>query len=137
MIKNPCEEGMALGRQAAPQRSPHGAWILATTILGSSMAFIDGTVVTVALPVLQNAFRATVAQVQWIIESYALLLAALLLLGGSLGDRFGRRRVYVTGIVIFAAASAWCGLSTDIHQLIVARAIQGIGVRFSFPGAWQ
>ena len=135
MVKNPCEEGMALGRQAAPQGSPHGAWILLTTILGSSMAFIDGTVVTVALPVLQNAFRATVAQVQWVIEAYALLLAALLLLGGSLGDRFGRRRVYVIGIVIFAAASAWCGLSTNVHQLILSRAIQGIGAALLIPGS--
>ncbi len=134
-MKNPSDEGMTLGRQAAPQGSRHGSWILATTILGSSMAFIDGTVVNVALPVLQSAFRATVAQVQWIIESYALLLAALLLLGGSLGDRFGRRRVYVTGIVIFAAASAWCGLSTDVHQLIVSRAIQGIGGALLIPGS--
>jgi EmrB/QacA subfamily drug resistance transporter len=99
------------------------------------MAFIDGTVVTVALPVLQNAFRATVAQVQWIIESYALLLAALLLLGGSLGDRFGRRRVYVIGIVIFSVASVWCGLSTGVHQLIFWRAIQGIGGALLIPGS--
>jgi len=135
MIKNPCEEGMALGRRAARQGSPYGAWILATTILGSSMAFIDGTVVTVVLPVLQNTFRATVAQVQWIIESYALLLAALILLGGSLGDRFGRRRVYVIGTVIFSAASVLCGLSTDVHQLIVSRAIQGIGGALLIPGS--
>ncbi len=99
------------------------------------MAFIDGTVVTVALPVLQNAFGATLAQVQWVIESYALLLAALLLLGGSLGDRYGRRRVYVAGIAIFAAASAWCGLSPTVHQLIVARAVQGIGAALLVPGS--
>ena len=134
MMKNPCEEGMALRAGAAPKGSVHGSWILATTILGSSMAFIDGTVVTVVLPVLQNAFRATMAEVQWVIESYALLLAALLLLGGSLGDRFGRRRVYVTGILIFAASSAWCGLSTSVHQLILARTIQGIGAALLVPG---
>ncbi len=99
------------------------------------MAFIDSTVVTVALPVLQNAFRATMAQVQWVVESYALFLAASLLLGGSLGDRYGRRRVYVTGIVIFAAASAWCGLSTSVDQLILARAIQGIGAALLVPGS--
>ena len=135
MVKNPCEEGMAIRPQAAPLGSANGSWILVTTILGSSIAFVDGTVVAVALPVLQNAFQATVAQVQWIVESYALLLAALLLLGGSLGDRLGRRRVYVIGIGIFAVASAWCGLSTDIHQLIVARAIQGIGGALLIPGS--
>ena len=135
MLKNPCEEGLALGRQATRQGNPHSSWILATTILGSSMAFIDGTVVTVALPVLQNAFRATAAQVQWIMESYTLLLAALLLLGGALGDRFGRRRVYVIGIVIFSVASVWCGLSPDVHQLIVSRAIQGIGGALLIPGS--
>ncbi len=99
------------------------------------MAFIDGTVVTVALPVLQNAFGATMAQVQWVIESYALLLAALLLLGGALGDRYGRRRIYLAGTVIFAGASAWCGLSTTVHQLIVARAIQGAGAALLVPGS--
>ena len=83
--------------------------MLATTILGSSMAFIDGTVVNVALPALQNAMHASIADVQWVVESYALLLAALLLVGGSLGDTFGRRKVYVVGVAIFAASSAWCG----------------------------
>ena len=99
------------------------------------MAFIDGTVVTVALPVLQKSFEATMAQVQWVVESYALLLAALLLLGGSLGDRYGRRLIYLTGVAVFTAASVWCGLSPSIHQLIVARAIQGIGAALLVPGS--
>src|ERR1700735_1696747 len=86
-----------------------GRIVLAATILGSSMAFIDGTVVNVALPALQNALHASIADVQWVVEAYALMLAALLLVGGSLGDIFGRRKVYVFGVVIFAAASAWCG----------------------------
>lgn len=136
MLKTPCEEGLARKAGAAAGGKPvAGGWILAVTILGSSMAFIDGTVVTVALPVLQDAFGATLPQVQRIIESYALLLAALLLLGGSLGDRYGRRRVYVAGIAIFAVASAWCGLSPTVHQLIVARAVQGVGAALLVPGS--
>ena len=80
-----------------------GRIVLAATILGSSMAFIDGTVVNVALPALQNAFHASIADVQWVVESYALMLAALLLVGGALGDLFGRRKVYVFGVAVFAA----------------------------------
>src|ERR1700729_4072085 len=96
-------------RNDVPSSQASGRVVLAATILGSSMAFIDGTVVNVALPALQNAFHATVADVQWVVEAYALMLAALLLVGGSLGDRFGRRKVYVIGVIVFAAASAWCG----------------------------
>ena len=134
MLKSPCEEGLGRKAGAGRGKTVAGPWILAVTILGSSMAFIDGTVVNVALPVLQNALHATMAQVQWVIESYALFLAALLLLGGSLGDRYGRRLVYMTGITVFATASVWCGLSPDIHQLIVARAFQGVGAALLVPG---
>src|SRR5205085_9834543 len=112
--------------RSAPADSPCSPalrrWILAATILASSMAFIDGTVVNVALPALQRQFNASAADVQWVIESYALLLAALLLAGGSAGDRFGRRRVFIIGVVLFAAASAWCGAANSMKQLIVARA---------------
>jgi EmrB/QacA subfamily drug resistance transporter len=116
-----------------PQAS--GRIVLAATILGSSMAFIDGTVVNVALPALQNALHASIADVQWVVESYALMLAALLLVGGSLGDIFGRRKVYISGVAVFAAASAWCGLARDIHMLIWARSIQGIGAALLVPGS--
>jgi len=112
-----------------------GHIVLAAAILGSSMAFIDGTVVNVALPALQNAFHASVADVQWVVESYALMLAARLLVGGSLGDIFGRRKVYVFGVVVFAAASAWCGLARNIDMLIWARSIQGIGAALLVPGS--
>ena len=99
------------------------------------MAFIDGTVVNVALPALQNALHASIADVQWVVESYALLLAALLLVGGSLGDTFGRRKIYVVGVTIFAAASTWCGLARNIDMLIWARSIQGLGAALLVPGS--
>jgi EmrB/QacA subfamily drug resistance transporter len=110
-------------------------WVLAATILGSSMVFIDGTVVNVALPALQTSLNATVVDAQWVVEAYALFLAALLLAGGSLGDHFGRKRIYSTGVVLFALASAWCGLAPNINQLIIARAVQGIGGALLVPGS--
>jgi EmrB/QacA subfamily drug resistance transporter len=112
-----------------------GRIVLAATILGSSMAFIDGTVVNVALPALQNAFHASIADVQWVVEAYALTLAALLLVGGSLGDIFGRRKVYVFGVSVFAGASAWCGLARSIDMLTWARSIQGVGAALLVPGS--
>jgi EmrB/QacA subfamily drug resistance transporter len=99
------------------------------------MAFIDGTVVNIALPAVQSALGATLADVQWVVESYALFLAALILLGGTLGDRYGRRKIFACGIVLFSLASACCGLALDIRQLIVARGIQGIGAALLVPGS--
>lgn len=99
------------------------------------MAFIDGTVVNVALPALQREFNASVFDMQWVIEAYALLLSAFLLMGGSLGDQFGRRRFYLLGVVIFSAASACCGLASSIGQLISARAAQGLGAALLVPGS--
>jgi EmrB/QacA subfamily drug resistance transporter len=110
-------------------------WVLAATILGSSLAFIDSTVVNVALPALQANLNATVVDVQWVVEAYALFLAALLLAGGSLGDIYGRRRIYVIGVAVFAAASAGCGLALNVDQLIFARAVQGIGAALLVPGS--
>ena len=109
--------------------------MLAATILASSMAFIDGTVVNVALPALQKAFGASLSDAQWVIEAYALFLAALLLVGGAGGDRFGRRRVFLIGVTLFAAASAWCGFARGIHELILARAAQGVGAALLVPGS--
>ena len=99
------------------------------------MAFIDGTVVNVALPFLQKELNATAIGVQWVVEAYSLFLAALLLVGGSLGDRYGRRRIFVVGTVIFAVASAACGISMTIGQLIIARAVQGVGAALLVPGS--
>ncbi|HLK62065.1 MAG TPA: MFS transporter [Bryobacteraceae bacterium] len=110
-------------------------WVLAVTILGSSMAFIDGTVVNVALPAIQSGLDATIKGMQWVVESYALLLAALLLTGGSLGDLYSRRKVFALGVAIFAAASTWCGFAPTIAQLIAARALQGVGGALLVPGS--
>jgi EmrB/QacA subfamily drug resistance transporter len=112
-----------------------GRWVLAATILASSMAFIDGTVVNVALPFLQTDLNATAIGIQWVVEAYSLFLSALLLVGGSLGDRYGRRRIFNIGVVIFAVASALCGFAANIEQLIIARALQGIGGALLVPGS--
>jgi EmrB/QacA subfamily drug resistance transporter len=136
ILKPPCDEGLIAAKKvAAPCGKARGRWILAATILGSSMVFIDGTVVNVALPALQANLNATAVDVQWVVESYALFLAALLLLGGSLGDHFGRRRIYAIGVGLFALASIWCGLAPGIGQLIAARAVQGIGGALLVPGS--
>jgi len=121
-------DGVPCGPQA-------GTWILVATILGSSMAFIDSTVVNVALPALQANFHATVVDVQWVVESYGMFLSALILVGGSLGDLFGRRLTFVSGVAIFAVASAFCGAAANIHQLIIARSIQGMGAALLVPGS--
>src|SRR6202048_5054644 len=127
-MKQPCDEAaVRSGSSNALCRTQSRAWVLAATILGSSMAFIDGTVVNVALPALQSSLHATIGDVQWVVESYALFLAALLLTGGSMGDLYGRRRIFTLGAALFAVASAWCGFAPDIRQLIFARALQGVG----------
>src|SRR6476661_3591703 len=120
---------------SAPCPRASQKWVLAATILGSSLAFIDGTVVNVALPALQTSLHADLADVQWVIEAYALLLSAFLLVGGSLGDHYGRRRIFLIGVAIFAAASAWCGFAGSIRQLILARAVQGFGAALLVPGS--
>ena len=112
-----------------------GRWVLAAAILASSMAFIDGTVVNVALPFLQTNLHATAIGIQWVVEAYSLFLSALLLVGGSLGDQYGRRRIFNIGVVIFAVASALCGLAGNIEQLIIARSAQGIGGALLVPGS--
>ena len=134
--KQPCDEGVIRsGKSATPCSKASGPWVLAATILGSSMAFIDGTVVNVALPALQANLNATVVDVQWVVESYSLFLAALLLVGGSLGDYFGRRLVFIIGVCLFALSSVWCGLAQNINQLIIARAVQGVGGALLVPGS--
>src|SRR6516162_5031208 len=136
ILREPCDENIIRSQSPEAQCSkPRGRWILAATILASGMAFIDGTVVNVALPALQTNLNATAVDVQWVIEAYSLFLSALLLVGGSLGDHYGRRKIFLIGIAIFAVASAACGLAANIHQLISARAIQGVGAALLIPGS--
>lgn len=135
-MRQPCDESVIrTGAATAICSASSAKWVLAATIVASSMAFIDGTVVNVALPALQTDLNASVQDVQWVIEAYALFLSALLLVGGSLGDRYGRRRIFLIGVVVFAAGSAWCGLAANIGQLIMARAGQGIGAALLVPGS--
>jgi EmrB/QacA subfamily drug resistance transporter len=135
-LKPPCDEGII---RSAPNTAPAtrdvGRWVLATTILGSSLNFINGTVVNVALPVIQTDLHATVADVQWVVEAYTLLLASLMLVGGSMGDRLGRLRIFASGVALFAVASVWCGLAPNISQLVIARAVQGVGGALLVPGS--
>jgi len=135
-MKQPCDEGVIRsGSPDSPCSDKSAVWVLAATILGSSMAFIDGTVVNVALPVLQSSLQATVVDVQWVIESYGLFLSALILVGGALGDSLGRRKMFLLGVAIFAAASFGCGFSPNIRTLVMWRSLQGIGAAFLVPGS--
>src|SRR2546425_558579 len=119
-VQSPCDEAVIRSCDAmAPCTRSSAPWILAATILGSSMAFIDGTVVNVALSALQTSLHANVVDVQWVVEAYSLMLSAFLLMGGALGDRYGRRRIFVVGVALFSFASAWCGASANIRQLIL------------------
>jgi len=136
----PCDAGEILHHAdrdaaAAPCTAAGRRWTMLAAILGSGMAFADGTVVNVALPALQRTLGATAAEVQWVIEAYALLLSALLLVGGALGDRYGRRRMFMIGVAIFTAASLACALSRSPGQLIAARAMQGLGAALLVPGS--
>jgi len=132
-LKYPCDS--IEQSQAAYSAGARKGWVLAAAILGSSIAFIDGTVVNVALPSIQHALHATVSGAQWVVESYALFLAALILLGGAAGDYYGRRLIFSIGVFLFAAASAWCGFAPDIRHLITARALQGVGGAMLVPGS--
>src|SRR5260370_19218694 len=125
----PCDAGVSRPPPAFPvalsQRRKR--LTLAATILGSSMAFIDGSVVNIALPAIQQALHADAASTQWIVNAYLLLLGALVLVGGSAADLYGRRRIFLVGIAVFTLASISCGLSPNITLLIFSRAIQGFG----------
>ncbi len=136
VFRDPCDENVIRsGASGAGCTTSRGRWVLAATILASSMAFIDGTVVNVALPALQTHLNASAVDVQWVIEAYSLFLSALLLVGGSLGDHYGRRKIFVIGVSVFALASASCGLAANVHQLIIARAVQGVGAALLVPGS--
>ena len=135
-MKQPCDEAViragALGARCAKVSR---SWVLAAMILGSSMPFIDSTAVNVALPALQSSLHATVVDVQWVVESYGLFLSALILVGGALGDSLGRRKMFLSGVLGFAVASAGCGSSSSIKSLLVWRSVQGIAAAFLVPGS--
>ena len=136
-VRQPCDAGVIAGSTAAPTPCPRatGMFVLAATILGSSMVFIDGTVVNIALPVVQAELHATAIDMQWVVNAYTLFLAALMLVGGSLGDLYGRKLVFLIGTAIFTLASVWCGFTSDVHQLVLARGIQGMGSALLTPGS--
>jgi EmrB/QacA subfamily drug resistance transporter len=129
-----CDVGVIQGtRASAPCRPSSRPWVIAAASIGSGMAFLDSTVLNVALPAVQADLGASAREAQWVYGAYALVLSALLLIGGSLGDRYGRRRVFVLGAAIFAVASAWCALAPDPGQLVAARAVQGMGGALLVP----
>jgi EmrB/QacA subfamily drug resistance transporter len=135
-MKPPCDElAMETGSAKAPCEEAAEPWILVAMILGSSMAFVDSTVVNVALPAIQSSLGATVTSMQWVVEAYALLLSALILTGGALGDALGRKRMFLLGVTVFAAASVACALAVNIRELVTARAVQGLGAAFLVPGS--
>ncbi|HJW58593.1 MAG TPA: MFS transporter, partial [Actinomycetota bacterium] len=125
----------AAGTEGLRYRSPTGRWVLLATVLGSGIAFLDSTVVNVALPTIGEDLDAGISSLQWVVNAYTLTLAGFLLLGGSLGDHYGRRKVFVIGVVWFAAASLLCGLAPTDEALIAARALQGIGGALLTPGS--
>ncbi|WP_143220330.1 MFS transporter, partial [Actinomadura sp. CNU-125] len=112
-----------------------GRWILLSTVLGSGLALLDSTVVNVALPAIAEDLGADMAGLQWTVNAYTLTLAGFILLGGSLGDRYGRRRIFLIGVVWFAVASVLCAVAQDVGMLVVARALQGVGGALLTPGA--
>src|ERR1700733_5054964 len=115
--------------------SGRGRWVIAAPVLGSGIAMLDATVVGIALPSIGREFHGGVGTLQWVVTGYSLTLAAFLLLGGSLGDRFGRKRVFSAGIIWFAVASAVCGIAPNAGLLIAARVVQGIGGALLTPGS--
>ena len=135
LTRTACDEGVmhasARGARSCAERAK--SWVLAATILGSSMAFIDGSVVSVALPAIQGDLNTSVRGAQWIVNAYMLTLGALILIGGAAGDRYGRRRVFLLGVLVFTGSSVACGLAPNVVTLIAARAVQGIGGALMVP----
>lgn len=115
--------------------SSRGKWIMISTILASSMAFIDGTALNVVLPSLQKNLHATGSDLFWILNAYLLMLASFILIGGALGDRIGRKKVFMAGIAIFIAGSACCGFAPNVTFLVIFRSLQGIGGALMIPGS--
>ena len=132
-VTAPCDAGVL--SSAAPRQAAHSSALLAATILGSSVAYIDGSVVNVALPAIQRDLAASAAATQWLINAYLLPMGALILIGGAVGDRFGRRRMFTIGLGLFTFASLSCALAPNMHQLLAARALQGVGAALLTPAS--
>ena len=132
-------ESAAVDRLASAEgiafESPRGRWVLGVAVLGSGIAFLDGTVVNVALPEIGRDLDASTSSLQWILNGYLLTLASLILLGGSLGDRHGRRRIFVVGVAVFTVASLLCAIAPNAELLVAARLLQGVGGALLTPGS--
>jgi len=136
LTQSPCDKGVIRGADKAGQCAERAKpWVLAATILGSSMAFIDGSVVNVALPAIQKDLSTSLSRMQWVVNGYMLMLASLILVGGAAGDRFGRRLIFMLGIALFALASIWCGLAGSAGMLIAARMAQGVAGALMIPSS--
>ena len=130
----PCEDAIIQSTSAAvPRAASAKPWVLVATILASSIANIDESVINVALPAIETDLATSIVTIQWLVNAYTLCLSALLLVGGASADQFGRRRFFIIGVSIFAAASLWCGIAPSLTQLISARAAQGIGAALLIP----
>ena len=138
-LATPCDRAVVATAPAPrARRSPSAErWTLVATILGSSLAFIDSTVATVALPALAHRFNASAVAVQWVVVGYTLPLSALVLTGGAFSDRFGPRKVFSIGVLLFAAASAFCAGAQSLPQLLVARVAQGAAAALLVPSSLE
>src|SRR4051794_29957447 len=136
VVRTPCDEAVIRSQRCRqPVSRAVGRVVLVVTILGTALVFIDGTVANLVLPALQRDLGASLVQAQWVVEAYTLFLSALMLVGGALGDRFGRRRIFGVGVVTFALASLGCALTPTMGVLIGARALQGVGGALLTPGS--
>src|SRR6516164_1267872 len=129
----PCDQAAIRAAATVPACAARKHWVLVAAVLGSTMAFVDESVVNVALPKIESDLHTTLAAMQWVVNAYTLCMSALLLVGGAAADQFGRRRVFVIGVLVFAAASLVCGLSPSVQVLIGARVVQGVGAALLVP----
>src|SRR5258708_30707219 len=129
----PCDEATIRSVSATDCAGSNKPWVLAVTIMASTISYIDESVVNIALPTIEADLKTSAAVVQWLVNAYMLSLTALVLVGGAAGDQLGRRSVFVTGTAIFAAPSVWCGLSSDVASLLLARVLHGEGAALLIP----
>ncbi|HXZ60755.1 MAG TPA: MFS transporter [Steroidobacteraceae bacterium] len=129
----PCDELAIQSAPSVPACAAARRWVLAVAVLGSTLAYVDESVVNVALPAIESDLRTTLPAMQWVINAYTLCMSALLLSGGAAADRFGRRRVFVIGVSLFAAASLGCGVAGNVAMLLAARAVSGVGAALLVP----